>query len=853
MRLALRRRETRTEPVDVLEVVTPRTNVAALTSAENLFAALALSHPFSVDLAADAGSRRFLVRASGEGALQHLQTQLAAAYPQAELRRIPLELDPARLRDSERVAACVLRLRSPAYLPIRSFTDLDIDAQHSAQTDPLLGILGALGDVPPRWRGVSQLVLRPAPDAWSRDFERYSVQHPLEHERLPRATEGPALGIGFVGLLMLVLWLGLQAYSWYQAAQWFELLAAALCTPFVAAGGLRIWRRLRPPVYDMLLVRDKVSRIGYYAELRLAVFAPADVSERALESQLARCAAAYRHFNLAAGNGFQPRQLKCARRDLREPRPVGGRGTRAVLTTRELAGLWHLPHAAEDIALLERTTARRWLPLPDRVADGCRIGVAQHQGRSIPVAIPEDALRRHLLMVAKTRRGKSTLMLRLAHHVMCAEPRRGLLLIDPHRDLAEAALGMVPPHRQNDVVYVDAAECARPIGLNVLDVGLGWTREQAVATTLSVFHREWGDQFWGPRMEDAFRYCLLALCEANAAICRDDPVGGRARQYTLLDIPDLLGNRTVRKEVLRHVSYEPVLQWYDYYEHLDSRFRDEVINPVLTKIHRFSGTSAAHNMVVQPASTVDPSGWIRDGAIVVVHTARGVIGENAAALIGSTLVNLVSLAVADQASLVSEDRRSVTIFVDEFHTIPGADYEGILAELNKFGANLVLATQSLERLATAGGPDGAGRSLRATVFANLDGLFAFNCSAEDARYLVPELGGALDEQDLVELGEHQCYVRISSAGRRLPTFSVSLDRPLESDPTVRARLIAASAERYGRAVETIMSRRARIAAETVPPAPETPQLPESEPEPVPRRRSEHRRRKKTRQPEPVHA
>src|SRR4029077_10984698 len=132
------------------------------------------------------------------------------------------------------------------------------------------------------------------------------------------------------------------------------------------------------------------------------------------------------------------------------------------------AGVWHLPHAAADVALLERTTARRWLPLPTTVADGCRIGLSVHQGREVPVALPGDVLRRHLLLVAKTRRGKSTLMLRLAQHAMQAEPRRAVLLVDPHRDLAESALGLVPETRRDGAVFLDVADAARPFGLNLL-------------------------------------------------------------------------------------------------------------------------------------------------------------------------------------------------------------------------------------------------------------------------------------------------------------------------------------------------------------------------------------------------
>src|SRR5262249_58161249 len=128
----------------------------------------------------------------------------------------------------------------------------------------------------------------------------------------------------------------------------------------------------------------------------------------------------------------------------------------------------------------------------------------------VPVALSDEMLRRHLLLVAKTGRGKSTLLLRLARYLMedGARTPRALVLVDPHRDLAEAVLGCVPSHRWSDVVYLDVGAAERPFGLNLLDVGLGWDRDKAVANALQVFRREF-DHFWGPRMEDTFRFALL--------------------------------------------------------------------------------------------------------------------------------------------------------------------------------------------------------------------------------------------------------------------------------------------------------------------------------------------------------
>jgi hypothetical protein len=112
---------------------------------------------------------------------------------------------------------------------------------------------------------------------------------------------------------------------------------------------------------------------------------------------------------------------------------------------------------------------------------------------------------------------------------------------------------------------------------------------------------------------------------------------------------------------------------------------------------------------------------------------------------------------------------------------------------------MVLATQTLTRLDRLTDAQRM-RDLRAAVFSNLDGLFAFHTSAEDAAYLAEELGGGLDAQDLLELGYFQCYARLTDAGtgERLPTFSVQLDPPPKGDQTFAVTLARYSAERYGR-------------------------------------------------------
>jgi len=810
----------------LLEVVTPRTNAALISPAENMCGALTLhtgapgGGPVALEIVADGERSRFLVRTQTAVQQRQLRGQVGAAYPQATLRSLePAMLptgDPVRVGPHEQIACYSMVLRAGDHLPIRTFQDRDLDSDAgSSQTDPVLGVLGALDGLPAGWRALSQIVLvEPAPVNWARSYQRLALQNPVSAERSGRSDAGTSLTsvISIFGLGLAAV-VGLNAWSAWQRGDWPTVALTAAGSLGTAGLGLAAYLRFgRHEMHDPRLVQEKLSREACRAELRLAVIAPSHAAPPAVRARLDRLASAYRPFALAAGNSLVPRRVRAPMPDLRVLSPVG---RPCLLNSREMACLWHVPQAADDVPFVERTTARRRLPLPSTVAsgpsgEGCQIGFSEHQGHNIPVVLPPGLLRRHLLAIAKTRRGKSSLMLRFVHHLMLAgtngpggreggATKRCIILVDPHSDLATAALALVPPERRADLVYLDIANRKRPFGVNLLDVGLGWDRDQAVGNALRVFKREF-DAFWGPRMEDAFRFGLMALFEANEAICRNDPIAGRGSQHTVLEVPDMLGIPRFRNSVLKRTVDPTIRHWFSsYFEPLELRHRQEIINPVQTKVHKYAGSKVARAIVGQPRSTIDFREFIARDKIVLINLHAFDVIEDIAALVGGTLLNLAARAVSSQSSLPPDQRRSVTMAVDEFHTIPGADYEQVFGELSKYGANMILATQTLARLDRLTQSDRT-RDLRAAVFSNLDGLFAFHTSAEDAEFLAEELGGGLNKQDLLELGHYQCYARLTDArtGERLPTFTVHLDAPQVGDSAVANHLAAVSAERYGR-------------------------------------------------------
>ena len=91
------------------------------------------------------------------------------------------------------------------------------------------------------------------------------------------------------------------------------------------------------------------------------------------------------------------------------------------------------------------------------------------------------------------------------------------------------------------------------------------------------------------------------------------------------------------------------------------------------------------------------------------------MGRDVAALVGASLLNLVDSVIREQGSMpLGAAAGSALVVVDEMQSMPGVDYESLCsAELGKFGASFILATQSLAKL------DDLSRTMRDTLLANV--------------------------------------------------------------------------------------------------------------------------------------
>ena len=801
MRLNPFRRSKPRAPV-LLAVTPPRSGERTLLAVENLLSSIAVPEPFALELAGDEHGVTLMARCLHD---QVVRGQIATHYPQARIQRLEPDEDPLLLAEGEQAWAMTLRAGGPEYASLRVFRDDDLLDPGS---DPLLSLLGALSSLREGERVVARLLLRSLGPDWSQAHQAKAHERPVQEQRdtaytsqmRHHRTDGVAMAVLGAGAIA-----ALKGYQWWQAGEtWKALALGAGIALALGLGGWAWarWKQARNRVFDPLLIKEKVSRIAFDAEIQAVAILPArkpsDGRTRAKEL-LEPVAAAYRHYDHPAGARFRAGSVRAVlpAPSAMHPSGPGLFGRRSVLGVREAAALWHPPGARDETPLVERSGARVLLPSARGVRGGAHVGDTT-AGNPRPVHFPDDLLRRHHLYVARTRMGKSTLMRHLVTHKLQekAAGRDGdaIVVVDPHADLVADILGHIPESLIGQVRLVDLAAPGGFPGINLLDTRVFSDRDRTADSVVRVAKGLW--EQWGPRMQSILEQTVKTLHEANA-----HPETAVDEQYTILDGLPLLSDDGFRGRVLERISDHYLLDWWARdFGGWRREYRAEALAPVQTRLSYYASSKRARAILGQPRSTIDLRRTILDGGILFVSTAQGTAGRDVAALVGASILNLVDAVIREQGELPPGQRRGALVVVDEMQSMPGVDYESMLSELGKFGASFVLATQSLAKLGDL------SPTMRDTLLANVGCLAIFQVAGSDARQLVWELDrDRVSEEDIVSLPVHHCYVRATVGTERMPAFSMKVREPKPGDVDTANR-IRADASSYLLTEEEIAAR-----------------------------------------------
>lgn len=387
--------------------------------------------------------------------------------------------------------------------------------------------------------------------------------------------------------------------------------------------------------------------------------------------------------------------------------------------------------------------------------------------------IKQKNRRGHMYIVGKTGTGKSTLIQNLTRCDI--EAGYGMALIDPHGDLAQEVLDVVPPARINDVVYFNPADLEYPLAFNPLEHVARDQRHLVASGVISTLKKVWFES-WGPRLEHILRHALLTLLE--------NP------QSTLLDVPRLLTDEQFRDLAVSRLA-DPQLRrfWFTEFARYSAWMRSEAVSPILNKVGQFLTTIPLRNIVGQRTSAVNFRKIMDEGKIFVADLAKGRIGEDACSLLGALLMTQIQLAALSRAELPEAERRPFYAFADEFHDFLTLSFADILSASRKYGLNLVLAHQHLAQL---------DEKLRAAILGNAGTIIAFRVGVEDAELLAKEFYPVFNESDLVNLPNHHIYLKLMIDGAPSRPFSAFTLPPQPKTASYKQAIIDHSRQQYCR-------------------------------------------------------
>ncbi|MBK5215575.1 MAG: type IV secretion system DNA-binding domain-containing protein [Candidatus Pacebacteria bacterium] len=392
--------------------------------------------------------------------------------------------------------------------------------------------------------------------------------------------------------------------------------------------------------------------------------------------------------------------------------------------------------------------------------------------------------RQHMYILGKSGTGKSVLLSNLI--VQNIQNGEGVCVVDPHGELVEEILHLIPENRVKDVIYFNPADTDFHIGFNVLQIDDPKYKHLVASGLMGIFTKIWANA-WSSRMEYILNNAILALLDTPGT--------------TLLGIPRLLVDKDYRQMIIANLK-DPVVKafWVHEYEQWRDQFRNEAIAPIQNKVGQFLSTSIIRNVLGQPKSTIDIFKIMNEGKIFLVNVSKGRIGEDNSALLGGMIITKIQLAAMERVRIPEEDRKDFYLYVDEFQNFATDSFANILSEARKYRLNLTVAHQYTAQLENKD-----GSKVRDAVFGNVGTMIIFRVGADDADFLEKEFEPEFTAQDLVNLPNYNVYLKLMIDGITSRPFSATTLPPIEIDLSkgVKENIIESSRKLFTRPREEV--------------------------------------------------
>ena len=467
-----------------------------------------------------------------------------------------------------------------------------------------------------------------------------------------------------------------------------------------------------------------------------------------------------------------------------------------ILNSDELISFVHLPSSAVRSPVFQRQTAKTKAAPAIVHQRGLLLGTNEHAGEPVEVRLSAEQRTRHTHIIGASGTGKSTLLFNLIRQDI--ENGEGLAVLDPHGDLIDKVLGIIPSNRIDDVILVDPSDPEYSIGFNILSAHSELEKNLLASDLVAVFQRL--SSTWGDQMNSVLQNAILAFLESD-------------RRGTIADLRRFLIEPPFRNDFLKSVKdSEVVYYWQKSFPHLSG---NKSIGSILTRLDTFLAQKPIRHMVSQPENRLDFANIMDSGKILLAKLPEGLLGRENSYLLGTLLVSkFQQIAMSRQAQQIAA-RRDFWLYIDEFANFITPSMAEILSGARKYRIGLTLAHHELHQLQR-------NPEVASAVMSHPFTRIVFRVGDDDAKKLA-EGFSFFEAKDLRNLETGQAVCRIERSDY---DFNLSVPLPAEPDKnlaaTRRQEVITCSGKKYGTAradVEAMLAKSQATIPTTEPPVP----------------------------------
>ncbi len=466
-----------------------------------------------------------------------------------------------------------------------------------------------------------------------------------------------------------------------------------------------------------------------------------------------------------------------------------------ILSTNELSGLVHLPTTYVKTPQINWVSARKFEPpsdlpiidpdLSDDIkpeSDLTPLWKTNFRWTDMSFGIWASDRARHIYVIWKTWMGKSTLLENMI--IDDIKKDRGVAVIDPHGDLAESIIWLIPKSRTNQAIIFDPSDTDWPIAFNMLDDVNPEFRPLVASGLVGIFKKIFWDSWW-PRLEHILRNTILALLEYP--------------NTTLISIPLMLTSEVYRWKVVNKITDRVVKNfWVQEFWKMTPSQKTEATAPILNKVWQFLSSTILRNVLWQPKNSFNIRWAMDNKKIIIINLSKWKIWEDASALLWAMMVTKFQMDAMSRADIDESKRKSFYLYVDEFQNFATDSFATILSEARKYKLNLVMANQYIDQMSD---------EVSWAVFWNVWSIIAFQTGYNDSKILKDVFAWDINEEDLMNLSKYNIYLKQLIDGMPSPIFSAWTFGPhIKNNQVFHARykkILNVSREKYSKPKKSV--------------------------------------------------